>query len=101
MEVVASDKVGEVLDPQDMTSFGNGWSGGKHYLFKATEFGGYTTFKLPVAVEGDYIVSVGMTRAGDFGIVQHSIDGADFGNLVNLNEGMSSPLAKPSWAGFI
>lgn len=91
MEVVASDKVGEVLDPQDMTSFGNGWSGGKHYLFKAAEFGGYTTFKLPVAVEGDYIVSVGMTRAGDFGIVQHSIDGTDFGNLVNLNEGNVVP----------
>ncbi|MBC8571402.1 DUF2961 domain-containing protein [Zongyangia hominis] len=87
LEIVDSDKT-EMFLLQDMD---DRWSGNKHNLFKASEFGGYMTLKLPVPVEGDYIVSVGMTRAGDFGIVQHAIDGVDFGNLVNLNEGNCVP----------
>lgn len=82
---------------QDMGNFGDGWSNKKHRVLVPADGGNsgddyYSmTLRLPVEETGDYLVSAVMTRGGDFGVAQHTIDGKQIGNPVNLKEGDVMP----------
>jgi hypothetical protein len=55
------------------------WSGGIQVLVRTTKPGDAATFGFTVPVDGVYDVSTVLTKAGDFGIHQLSIDGTPVG----------------------
>lgn len=69
---------------QDMTPFGDAWSGARQLFWIVREPGARLDLELPVATAGKYAVSAGFTKAGDYGTVQFTIDGTPLGKPVDL-----------------
>jgi len=71
---------GAELGPQELGPSDSGrWSGNTQMWFRPQGPGASFTLQLPVASEGDYQVSVFLTKAIDYGIVQVQLDGKDLG----------------------
>ena len=68
--------------PQNMTSFGSGWSGGQLW-FRADSPGDAVTVKLNVPRTGTYTLTAAYTRAPDYGQHVLSIDGTIIGGTFN------------------
>ncbi|HUT36650.1 MAG TPA: DUF2961 domain-containing protein [Planctomycetota bacterium] len=78
LPVVASD--GGRGDTQHMGSFGaNQWSGEAQLFFTPKAKGAYVTVELTVPKDGRYDLDLYYTKAGDYGIVQLSLDGKPVG----------------------
>jgi hypothetical protein len=71
---------------QDMISFGDAWSAGRQLWWVVHESGARLDLELPVASKGVYAISAAFTKAGDYGIVQVTLDGADLGKPIDLYE---------------
>ncbi len=70
-------------ETQEMSVFGNGWSNSSQLIFKAGQ-GGYIKLYINAPETADYDLTAVFTKAGDFGIAQHYIDGFKVGNAVDL-----------------
>ena len=70
---------------QNMSAFGEGvWSNNEQVVFIAHGTDNSVRFYLNIAEEGDYDLSAAFTKAGDFGIYQHYIDGKPVGGNIDL-----------------
>ena len=70
---------------QNMSGYGDGvWSNNEQVVFIAHGVDNNVRFYLNIAEEGDYDLSAVFTKAGDFGIYQHYIDGKPVGGNIDL-----------------
>jgi hypothetical protein len=69
---------------QKMTQYQDKWSGDDHLWWTGAKPGDKLDIALPVEADGRYDVSVILTKARDYGIVQLSIDGKKIGEPIDL-----------------
>ena len=81
--LTVSDSSGKAVLLQNMTSYGS-WSNNKHFLYKATAVGDFVKLEIDIAESGTYKIKAAFTKAKDFGIVQHYIDGVAIGGAIDL-----------------
>jgi len=89
-------KTGGNPQEQDMTMFEGDWSNGAHLWWIEAKPGDKLDLAVPVAKAGRYQLSVALTKAVDYGIVQLSFDGRKLGPPIDLyNNGVTAtgPLA--------
>jgi hypothetical protein len=71
-------------DPQDMRIFADGkWSGDSHLWGRPPKAGEWLDLELPVPADGTYRVSVYLTKARDYGVVQLHLDGKPLGKPID------------------
>ena len=70
-------------ESQVMTSFGE-WSNNEQFILKAGAAGDYVRFYINLLHSGTYEIQAAFTKAKDFGIVQHFIDGVAIGEQYDL-----------------
>ncbi len=96
----AKASVGEI-EIQNMDVFGEDWSGGSQLFWIAREPNGQLTVELPVAKAGDYAaLAARMTTAGDYGIVQASVDGKEVEAPADLYSGARGAQGCFPWERF-
>ena len=81
--LVCTDFQGRQVRNQELDVFSNG----AHKLLLGDKAGDYMSLIINVPKDGYYNISAKMTRADDFGYVQHYIDGVKMGNPINNIEG--------------
>ena len=64
------------LGTQPMSSFGSDWSGDAQLLWMDAQNGSSLDLQIEIETAGVYVVSLGLTKGPDFGIVQTAVDGA-------------------------
>jgi len=69
---------------QEMTPFGDAWSGAQQLLWVVREPGARIDLELPVENDGTYALWGGFTRAPDYATVQVALDGKDLGRPIDL-----------------
>jgi len=69
---------------QDMTGFGDSWSRLAHLWWTDAQPGDRLELAIPVRASGDYGVTLRLTKAPDYGIVQLYLDGAKTGDPIDL-----------------
>jgi hypothetical protein len=69
---------------QDMTPFGDAWSGASQLWWVGGAPKARLELELPVKAAGTYAISAAFTKAGDYGTVQLAIDGKPFGDPIDL-----------------
>ena len=77
-------KTGGETQEQDMTGFEGAWSNDAHLWWIGAKPGDKLDLAMPVAKNGNYRVSMLMTRAPDYGVVQFYLDGERLGKPVDL-----------------
>ncbi|MGM9680492.1 MAG: DUF2961 domain-containing protein [Eubacteriales bacterium] len=70
-------------ETQEMSVFGRNWSGGSQLIFKASRYAS-VRFYINVPKTAKYRISANFTKAGDFGIAEHFIDGSPLGDPIDL-----------------
>lgn len=78
------EKTGGGPGTQDMGSFGDGWSGLEHLWWTGAKPGDKLTLALPVEEDGKYKITIQLTKANDYGMVQFSLDGKKLGDIIDL-----------------
>jgi hypothetical protein len=73
----------EKAETQEMSPFGRNWSGGSQLIFKAQK-DNYVKLYLNVPETAVYDLSAIFTKAGDFGIAYHYLDGEPLGKGADL-----------------
>jgi hypothetical protein len=82
-------KTGGNPQEQDMTMFEGDWSNGAHLWWIDAKPGDRLDLGVPLAKAGRYRLTVGLTKAIDYGIVQFHIDGEKAGKPIDLyNDGV-------------
>jgi hypothetical protein len=84
-------KTGGDTQEQELTAFGGAWSNDAHLWWINTKPGDKLELALPVERAGHYKLSVQMTRAPDYGIVQLYLDGQKLGKPVDLYRASVGP----------
>ncbi len=69
---------------QDMTPFGDAWSGASQLWWLVHEPKARLDLELPVQKAGTYAISAAFTKAGDYGTVQLSLSGKPLGDPIDL-----------------
>ncbi|HOX02286.1 MAG TPA: DUF2961 domain-containing protein [Candidatus Paceibacterota bacterium] len=69
---------------QSLDQFDGQWSNDAHLWWIQAKPGDQLDLAIPVRQTGKYLLSVQMTRAPDYGIVQLRLDGADLGRPIDL-----------------
>jgi hypothetical protein len=69
---------------QDMDRYNSEWSGAAQVWWTLAKPGDRLDIALPVAKTGRYTVSLQLTKARDYGIVQLSLDGQNLGQPIDL-----------------
>ena len=82
MEVLA--KTGGLTQTQQMDQYNGNWSGQEHLWWTRAKPGDKLDLALPVKDAGKYKLSVQLTKAKDYGIVQFYLDGRKLGAPVDL-----------------
>jgi hypothetical protein len=77
-------KTGGNPQEQDMTGFAGQWSNDSHLWWIETKPGDKLTLALPVAKAGKYKISLQLTKAPDYGVVQLYLDGEKLGETIDL-----------------
>ncbi|MDO8684319.1 MAG: DUF2961 domain-containing protein [Armatimonadota bacterium] len=93
---------GELLEVTETTGgndsrqdLGDEFSNGGHLWFTAGKVGAKLTAKIPVRVAGKFPISAYLTKSGDYGIVQLSLDGKPLGQPFDgYNDGVTRKLVK-------
>jgi len=70
-------------ETQVMSKWGS-WSGNEQFILKAGKSGDFVRLYINVPKSGNYNLSAVFTKAKDFGIAQHYIDGIAVGGAVDL-----------------
>jgi hypothetical protein len=77
------------IGPQDMMAFAddkNQWSGDSQLWVRPPSQGAWVDLELPVKADGKYRVTVYLTKARDYGIVQFHLNGKPLGKAVDCFE---------------
>ena len=69
---------------QDLADHEGDWSDGKHLWWTGAKPGDKLELALPVAAAGKYNLTLQLTKASDYAIVQIDLDGVKLGQAVNL-----------------
>ena len=69
---------------QDMTPFGDAWSGARQLWWVGGGPKAKLDLELPVKAAGTYALSAAFTKAGDYGTVQLALDGEPLGKPIDL-----------------
>ncbi len=77
-------KTGGNLQEQDMTGFAGQWSNDAHLWWTDAKPGDSLELALPAAETAKYKISVQLTKAPDYGIVQLYLDGEKLGGPIDL-----------------
>jgi hypothetical protein len=77
-------KTGGNPQEQDMTGYGDQWSGDAHLWWINAKPGDRLELALPVEASGQYECSAQLTKARDYGIVQLWLDGTQLGDPIDL-----------------
>ena len=72
------------VDEQDLTGFPGQWSNDAHLWWTGAKPGDKLDLDLPVNAAGKYQVSLQLTKAPDYGVVQLSLDGQKLGDALDL-----------------
>jgi hypothetical protein len=83
-ELTILSKKGGNTTAQDMSIFGEGWSGEAHLWWTGAKPGSTLELALPVEKAGNYRLKMQLTKAVDYGIVQLSLDGRKLGDPIDL-----------------
>jgi hypothetical protein len=86
-------KTGGDPQEQDMTGFGDQWSGDAHLWWINAKPGDRLELSLPVEASARYEVSAQLTKARDYGIVQLWLDGKKLGDAIDLYSPNVIPLS--------
>ncbi|MCC6822134.1 MAG: DUF2961 domain-containing protein [Verrucomicrobia subdivision 3 bacterium] len=86
-------KTGGNPQAQDMTGFGDQWSGDAHLWWTDARPGDRLELALPVEATGRYDISAQLTKARDYGIVQLWLDGKKLGDPIDLYDANVVPLS--------
>jgi hypothetical protein len=70
--------------PQDMTAFEGQWSGDSQLWWTEAKPRDTLELALPVGESGEYQITVALTKARDYGIVQFYLDGQSLGTPIDL-----------------
>ncbi len=70
--------------PQDMYGFGTDWSGDTHLWWTGAKPGATLDLAVPVEKAGTYQLTMQLTKAVDYGIVQLYLDGKKLGGPIDL-----------------
>ena len=74
---------------QDMYGFGTDWSNDRHLWWTGAQPGDTLALVLPVMKDGTYRITVQLTKAVDYGIVQFTLNGEKLGEPIDLyNDGV-------------
>jgi hypothetical protein len=75
--------------PQDMSSYGDVWSGRTHLWWTDAKPNDTLELAVPVDKDGAYRIVARMTKAVDYGIMQLRLDGKELGGPIDLyNDGV-------------
>lgn len=77
-------KTGGEEQEQDLTGFGGSWSNDAHLWWINAKPGDKLNLELPVTKAGKYKLSMQLTKAPDYGIVQWYLDGSKIGEALDL-----------------
>lgn len=77
--------------PQDLDAYGQGWSDSAHLWWLGAKPGDRLTLAFPVEADGTYRLTVQLTKAPDYGIVQLHLDGAKVGAPIDLYHPKAAP----------
>lgn len=78
-------KTGGNAAPQGMGGFtADQWSGATHLWWTGAKVGDKLTLALPVEKDGKYEITLSLTKAPDYAIVQLTLDGAKLGETIDL-----------------
>ncbi|APW61977.1 glycoside hydrolase family 172 protein [Paludisphaera borealis] len=69
---------------QDMTQFGDAWSGAQQLFWIVREPGARLDLEVRVEQDGTYALWGGFTKAPDYAMVQLALDGKDLGRPIDL-----------------
>ena len=83
-ELAILSKTGGNTTAQDMSGWGEGWSGEAQLWWTDAKPGNVLELALPVERAGNYRLKTRLTKAIDYGIVQFSLDGKKFGDPIDL-----------------
>ncbi|HTI97866.1 MAG TPA: DUF2961 domain-containing protein [Dongiaceae bacterium] len=83
-KMAVRSRTGGHVEEQDMTGWGEQWSGDAQLWWTQAHPGDDLQLTLPVAKAGTYHLTAQFTRAVDYGIVQLSLDGQKLGAPVDL-----------------
>jgi hypothetical protein len=86
-------KTGGEPQDQDMTGFGDQWSGDAQLWWTNARPGSRLELALPVEASAKYEVSAQLTKARDYGIVQLWLDGKKVGDPIDLYASNVVPLS--------
>jgi len=78
------EKTGGNARRQDLDHFGQGWSDLAHLWWTGAKPGDKLTVAFPVEADGQYKLTLQLTKAKDYGIVQLHLDGAKLGEPLDL-----------------
>ena len=77
-------RTGGKTEEQDLTGFGDGWSNDAHLWWTEAKPGDKLVLALPVKQAGKYQLSMQLTKAPDYGIVQMYLDEQKLGQPIDL-----------------
>ncbi|MBI5093474.1 MAG: DUF2961 domain-containing protein [Candidatus Hydrogenedentes bacterium] len=84
-------KTAGTTQEQAMDGFGDAWSGGAQLWWTEAKPGAKLDLRLEVAKAGSYTLTVQLTKAPDYGIVQVYVDGEKAGSPIDLySEGVAA-----------
>jgi len=92
--VRGASATGGAISVQDMSSFGQQWSGNAQLFWRAPDPGrrgeaaSTLTLTINVAVAGEYRVTLYSTQAPDFGDIQVSVNGSRISEVVGFSPGV-------------
>ena len=78
------EKTGGQAARLDLDHFGAGWCDNAHLWWTGGKPGDKLTLAVPVPAEGKYKLTLQLTKAKDYGIVQLSLDGQKLGDPLDL-----------------
>lgn len=84
-------KTGGIASEQDLSGFAGQWSNDAHLWWIDARPGDQLELALPVSKPGSYRLSLQLTKAPDYGIVQLYLDGKKLGGSLDLYHGSVIP----------
>ncbi|MBM4034124.1 MAG: DUF2961 domain-containing protein [Planctomycetes bacterium] len=82
--IKVAERTGGQTCRQDLDNYGAGWSDLAHLWWTGAKPGDKLTLAFPVPADGSYKLTVQLTKARDYGIVQLSLDGQKLGGPIDL-----------------
>jgi hypothetical protein len=76
-----TDSSGDSAKPQEMRGYGPSWSGDSQILATTDAEGDYVVVAVPIEKSGTYEISLYLTKADDYGLLQLMVNGEALGEV--------------------